>query len=322
MDMQDMSELIEDIDSRTRAAGTSAMELLLFSLGTPEVFGMNVFKVREITRTPAIARAPNLPHGVTGLVSLRGSIIPVVSLAKLLGTPEDGCSNSTMMVAEFSHHVQGVLLHAVQRIVRVPWDQVHAPNAMLADSKGYVSSLTTLPDGTLVSILDVEHALAGIYGEAEIPDLEPLRVPDASVFFADDSAIARRDMVRVLDKLGVRHQHAANGREAWDRLQAFAARAEADGEALVRRLSAIVLDAEMPEMDGYVLTRSLKADRRFAGIPILMHSSLSSEASRSMGAKAGVDAYIAKFDPRLLAETLRPMIVQAAKAAASPEIHP
>jgi two-component system chemotaxis response regulator CheV len=63
----------------------------------------------------------------------------------------------------------------------------------------------------------------------------------------------------------------------------------------------------MPEMDGYVLTRHIKSDPRFDGIPVVMHSSLSSEANRAMGKSVGVDAYVAKFDAEVLADTLRPL---------------
>src|SRR3954469_24353927 len=115
------SSMLESVDARTRLAGSNTMELLLFSLGTKEIFGINVFKVREITRTPAVTRAPNLPHAVEGVVSLRGSIIPVIALAKLIGVGE--CSNQTMMVTEFSRHVQGFLMNGVDRIVRVEWNK-------------------------------------------------------------------------------------------------------------------------------------------------------------------------------------------------------
>jgi two-component system, chemotaxis family, chemotaxis protein CheV len=315
------SSVLDSVDARTRLAGSNTMEVLLFSLGTTETFGINVFKVREITRTPAITRAPNLPHGVEGVVSLRGSIIPVIALAKVIGIEAAACSNETMMVTEFSRHVQGFLLSGVDRIARVEWDRVRAPDPMLVDGSGYITAITEV-DGKLVSVLDVEHVLARIYGESEVPQLEPLAQREASVFFADDSSVARKEIVRVLDMLDVRHQHATNGREAWERLQAMAARAQAEGEPLSRKVQLILTDAEMPEMDGYVLTRSIKSDVRFKGIPVVMHSSLSSEANRSMGKSVGVDAYFAKFDPRILADTLRPLIGHPAAPAApqSPEL--
>jgi len=72
----------------------------------------------------------------------------------------------------------------------------------------------------------------------------------------------------------------------------------------------ILADAEMPEMDGYVLTKNIKSDPRFDGIPVVMHSSLSSDANRAMGRAVGVDAYVAKFDAEALADTVRPLLMK------------
>lgn len=314
------SALLDAVDARTRLAGSNTMELLLFTLGTPEVFGINVFKVREITRTPGVTRVPNLPRGVAGVVSLRGSVIPVVSLAELIGIGETTCSNETMMVTEFSRHVQGFLLHEVGRIARVAWDHVWAPDTALSGDPGYIASITELSDGRLVSVLDVEQVVATVYGETEVPELDPLGHGNATVFFADDSTVARKQIVTVLDRLGLAHEHAVNGKEAWARLMSIAARAEADGVALSSRVNLILTDAEMPEMDGYVLARSIKADARFRGIPVVMHSSLSSDANRAFANGVGVDAYVSKFDPKMLAETLRRLLAQQAAAAATQEV--
>ena len=138
---------------------------------------------------------------------------------------------------------------------------------------------------------------------------EPARVDaDTSVFFCDDSIVARRKITEVLEKLGVRHKHATNGAEAWTRLQAIAAHAHQTGRKMREEIRLILVDAEMPEMDGYVLTKNIKNDPRFEGVPIVMHSSLSSEANRAMGKSVGVDAYVAKFDAEALADTLRPLL--------------
>jgi two-component system chemotaxis response regulator CheV len=142
-----------------------------------------------------------------------------------------------------------------------------------------------------------------------IVDITPAKVdPDTNVFFVDDSVVARRKIAEVLDKLGVRHKHATNGQEAWTRLQGIAGHAAQMGHNIREDIRLILVDAEMPEMDGYVLTKNIKADPRFDGVPIVMHSSLSSEANRAMGKSVGVDAYVAKFDAEALADTLRPLI--------------
>ncbi|NMG43718.1 response regulator [Aromatoleum toluvorans] len=304
--------LLNVVDGRTSLAGSNRMEILLFSLGTTETFGINVFKVREVSVAPFITRAPNMPAGVEGLISLRGNVIPVLSLAKILGLARPGEPlGASMMVTEYSKRTLGFLVSGVDRIIRVEWDKVRAPDNVSSSVHNYITAITELPDGKLVSIVDVETVLATTFGDAVVGNITP--IPDGQnydVFYVDDSGVARRKIAEVLDKLGVKHKHAINGLEAWTRLQGMAGHAQQTGRPLSDELDLILVDAEMPEMDGYVLTRNIKADSRFDGIPVVMHSSLSSEANRAMGKRVGVDAYVAKFDADALADTLRPLLTR------------
>ncbi len=306
MNPTDKAELLDTVDARTKLAGSNKMELLLFSLGTNETFGINVFKVREVSPTPPITLTPNMPYGVEGVISLRGSIIPVITLSKFIkleNAPEG--IGETMIVTEFSRHTQGFLVKDVDRIIRVDWDRVKPPENMLAGQDGMITAITELDDGRLVSILDVERILVEVLGEKALPTLPRVETGhDITVFFADDSVVARKEIVSVLDKLGMKYIQANDGLEAWERLKAMAKRSVDERQQVREHLNLILVDAEMPEMDGYVLTRNIKADSRFAGIPVVMHSSLSSEANRTMGQRVGVDAYVAKFDPAVLADTL------------------
>jgi len=310
MDLVEKKNLLDGVDARTRLAGSNKMEILLFSLGTRETFGINVFKVREVGRTPHITRTPNMPRGVEGLVSLRGNVIPVLSLISFLEHHDEPIERGkTMMVAEYSKRTLGFLVHEVDRIIRVDWEKVRAPESVVSSNHGLITAITELENGTLVSMLDVEQILSNAFGEAIIVDISPAQVSEeVGVFFVDDSVVARRKITEVLDKLGVKHKHATNGLEAWGRLQGLAAHAQQTGAALRDDVRLILVDAEMPEMDGYVLTKHIKSDARFTGIPVVMHSSLSSEANRAMGQAVGVDAYVAKFDAEVLADTLRPVL--------------
>ena len=307
--------VLESVDARTKLAGSNRMEILLFSLGTQEIFGINVFKVREVSRTPFITKAPNMPVGVEGLISLRGNVIPVLALARVMGISEPGDPlGESMMVTEYSKRTLGFLVHEVDRIIRVEWDKVRAPDNVTSGSHHFITAITELGDGKLVSILDVETILASTFGEAVVGQIHPLEgCSDVNVFFVDDSAVARKKIAETLDKLGVRHKHALNGLEAWTRLEGMATHAQQRGMSLRDEVGLILVDAEMPEMDGYVLTRNIKADARFEGIPVVMHSSLSSEANRAMGKSVGVDAYVAKFDADVLAETLRPLLMRTCR---------
>jgi two-component system chemotaxis response regulator CheV len=304
--LESPQELLDTIDARTKLAGSNKMELLLFSLGSREIFGINVFKVREVSPTPPITLTPNMPYGVEGVISLRGSIIPVISLIKFIkGEQVSSELGGTMIVTEFSRHTQGFLVDDVDRIIRVDWDKVKPPETMLAGQEGMITAITELDDGRLVSILDVERILSEVLGEKIMPTLPKVDSrQNLTVFFADDSSVARKEIVMVLDKLGIKYIQANDGLEAWTKLQGLATRAASEGMPVRNQIQLILVDAEMPEMDGYVLTRNIKADNRLSGIPVVMHSSLSSAANRTMGQRVGVDAYVAKFDPTVLADTL------------------
>ena len=120
-----MSELLKTIDARTKLAGTNKLEILMFSLGTDsrtgrrETYGINVFKVREVMRTPEGTRAPEMPSSVEGMVSLRGNLVPVVDLAKYAGIPVEA-GPQIMIVTEYNGHTQGFLVEAVDTILTDP----------------------------------------------------------------------------------------------------------------------------------------------------------------------------------------------------------
>jgi two-component system chemotaxis response regulator CheV len=304
------SSLFDSVDARTNLAGSNKMEILLFSLGTQEKFGINVFKVKEVCHAMKVTKTPNMPAGVDGIVSLRGHIIPVLDLASFMNLKNRAAQDKhTMMVTEYSRHILGFLVHSVDRIVRVDWDKVRAAENMMTGNQHLITAITELPDGNLVSILDVEQVLATAFGEDVVGNIDKVeRGHELCVFFVDDSSVARKKIAELLEKMGVKHMQATNGREALERLKGMADNAMNSGTNLRDQIQVILVDAEMPEMDGYVLTQNIKADHRFDGIPVVMHSSLSSQANRAMGNRVGVDHYVAKFDAAMLSETLRPLL--------------
>jgi len=311
-----MSKLMQSIDERTKLAGTNKMEILLFSLGKEvgvdheEVFGINVFKVREVMHKPKITKAPDMPKAIEGMVSLRGVTIPVINLATYCGVVVDSDTPpSIMIITEYNKNVQGFLVQSVDNIERLAWDDVKAPPPMMDSQRGgLVTAVTEIENKGLVMIMDVEKILADT---AEFDKDESLfqgmpKINDSSVtiLFADDSGVARKQVAETIKKLGVTGVSTINGKEAWKKLNVIAEQAEAEGKPISDYLSLVLTDVEMPEMDGYVLTQNIKSDPRFEGIPVVMHSSLSSETNMSMGEKVGADAYVAKFQPLELANTI------------------
>jgi two-component system chemotaxis response regulator CheV len=319
-----MSELLRNIDERTKLAGTNKLEILMFTLGVDnrsarrEIFGINVFKVREVMRIPPITRAPEMPSAVEGMVSLRGVLVPVIDLAKYAGVQTD-IKPEIMIVTEYNGHTQGFLVDAVDTILRLDWSSMKVPPDMLNNQMGgLVTAVTELADGSLVMMMDVEKVLAEtghMNDDIALKSVKPLGVSGRTVFFADDSSVARKQITSTLDAMGVSHISAINGRQAWEELRKIANYAESSGTPVKEMLQVILTDVEMPEMDGYMLTRKIKEDKRFAGIPVLMHSSLSSTSNQQLGKAVGVDEYVPKFEPQRLAQTLERLLTNKAAPA-------
>lgn len=319
-----MSELLKNIDGRTKLAGTNKLEILLFTLGTDnntgrrETYGINVFKVREVMRVPEITRAPEMPHAVEGMVSLRGQLVPVVDLVRYANVQTDK-RPEVMIVTEYNGRTQGFLVEAVDTILRLDWSSIRVPPEMFSSHMGgLVTAVTELPDGRLVMLMDVEKILAETTqtDDEHIFAAVPAAKPGHTIFFCDDSPIARKQIERTLQAMGVSYHFATNGRAAWEDLRKLADQADAQHKPLTQLIQLILTDVEMPEMDGYILTKNIKSDPRFHGIPVIMHSSLSGMSNQQLGRSVGVDEYVSKFEPQRLAETLTRILETSEQIAA------
>ncbi len=319
-----MSTLIKEVDARTGLAGTNQMELLLFHVGTDEILGINVFKVREVMKVPPLTRMPEADPRIAGLANIRGTMVPVIDLKRTIGMDrdprgeEDGAriavggtreAGGNLIVAEYNMSLQAFRVGGVDRILRLSWSQIKAPPALLRDTaKGMVTAVAMLGDGRMVLILDVENILAEICPKLDAEVYAGLeanpRLKAKRVLFADDSAVARTQIRKTLERLGVDYLQAATGRQAWDLLAALAEKAAAEGKSVRDEVHLILSDIEMPEMDGFSLTRQIRSDPRFAGIPILLHSSLTGTCNVDKGKAVGATDYVTKFDPKCLGETV------------------
>lgn len=316
-----MSSVLQEVDERSNLAGTNKFELLLFRLGEEatsgkrELFGINVFKVREALVMPQITVMPGAPRHVLGVANIRGQIIPVIDLPGVVGCkPKSGLN--ILVVTEYERSVQGFAVEEVEEIVRLEWSKVLSAEANAVG--GMVTSIARLESEEttrLALVLDVEKVLRDVLPSRvhEVRDTHSLGPrlslpPGAVILTADDSFVARNQIEKALQGLGTPFISTKTGKEAWDRLQSLAAEAQAEGRAVEDKVPLVLTDLEMPEMDGFTLTRKIKEDPRLRHIPVVIHSSLSGSANEDHARSVGADAYVAKFVADELAQTIRKVL--------------
>lgn len=291
-----MPGVIEGVDQRTALVGRNRLELLLFRLSDSQLYGINVFKVREVLKCPPLTRMPQSHPAVCGIVHIRDTTLTVLDLALGIGAPPTPREGALMVVTEFNRQVQGFLVSEVDRIVNMNWEAIMPP-PRVGTGTAYVTAVTTV-DGELVEIIDVEQVLSEITGthvhvSEAVMDASYGGLPRARVLVVDDSAVARKQITRTLDQIGMDYEVACNGHEALQRLQQLS---ETLDGPVCGHFGAVICDVEMPEMDGYTLCKAIKADPALKGLWVCLHSSLSGEFNRSMVNKVGADRFIAKFD--------------------------
>lgn len=296
-----MSGVLEGVNQRTRLVGENRLELLLFNLGGRQLFGINVFKVREVIPCPPITRHPNASPLVRGMSNIRGKTIPIIDLGRALGrAPLEDPRSAFVIVTEFNRMVQGFLVRSVDRIVNINWNEVLPPPKGM-DKNGYMTAVTKV-DGVLVQIVDVEKVLAEIIGlkeqvSGEVAGSAPAGAGGVHrVLLADDSQVARKQVVRALNQVGVECLLARDGREALERLKAWAEEGSLD-----RQIDMVISDIEMPEMDGYTLTTEIRKDPALRHLYVLLHSSLSGVFNDAAVKKVGADDWLSKFNADELA---------------------
>lgn len=274
------------------------MELLLFRLNGPQLYGINVFKVREVLQCPNLTLLPKSNPIVRGIASVRGRTIPVIDLSLAIGRDEhESLHDGFVIIAEYNMMEQGFLVGAVERIINLNWEEIHPPPK--GTGRDHYLTAVTRFDDQLIEVIDVEKILAEVSPAPEEVSgdalTEQLRISalNKKILIVDDSSVARKQVLRCLQALGVAVIALNDGRSAYEYLKGMLS----EGRDPATELLMLISDIEMPEMDGYTLTAEIRNDARLKDLYILLHSSLSGVFNEVMVKKVGANDFLAKFRP-------------------------
>lgn len=309
-----MASVMDSVNQRTQLAGHNRLELLTFRLKGRQRYGINVFKIQEVVQCPPLTQIPHSEPVVRGVATMRGKTLPVIDLNMAVGgTPMENPSDCFMIVTEYNRSVQAFLVGGVERIVNLNWGDI-LPPPKGSGRESYLTAVTQL-DNDLVEIIDVEKVLSEVTATStEVSESITKDIADQvrlqHVLVVDDSSVARNQVRRTMEQIGVGCTLANNGKEALKVLHDWA---DSNDEKL-EHLAMVLSDIEMPEMDGYTLTTELRKDPRFSKLFILLHTSLSGTFNNAMVERVGADQFVPKFKPDELAEAVVSRIQEFAKS--------
>jgi two-component system chemotaxis response regulator CheV len=312
-------------------AGTNELEIVEFYLEEPGpegaapyrgYYGVNVAKVLEIIRLPRITEMPQVSHpSVLGAFNLRDQIIPLVDLGVWLKKTRHDAEPPKVIVCEFNNVTTAFLVSGVNRIHRISWEEVEAPNKYMSSlASNSITGVVRL-EGRIIFLLDLEKIVAELNPQLGMRFEENVTWEADTQYralIADDSTLIREMIGDLLHRANFLVEKTNHGGECWERLQQIKKIAETEGRPVTDYVQVVISDIEMPNMDGHNLTKRIKDDPMLRELPVILFSSIITDKLRHKGEAVGADDQISKPEithvARRAVDLIKSRIAAAAEA--------
>ena len=314
-----MSTTLEQVEKTAQLSKNNQMSLMIFQVQFPKenyqpsYYGMNVFKVREVLEARAyeVSEMPDANSLIEGMIELRGVYLPVINLPKWMGfeMTEEEREKSIIIVSDFSHNFVGLRVSYIHGVEEKNWSDVHpAGNYNVDVNTNQIVNHTYLQNSdTLCFILDIEKLLIEAMPSmaekifASAKDVNKVdhnfmnEVYEKTVLFAEDSKSIQKYMAMVFDQLGLKYKGFDNGRLLLDYI---------DKKETLDDISMVFTDLEMPVASGHTVIRELRQNPRTKSMPLIVHTSMTSDNNSREVLAMGANYFIGKVDTDLIVETI------------------
>jgi len=297
-----MASSLDEALQRINLSQSNQMEMLTFRLTDNQLYGINVFKIIEIIECPKrIDRMPNSNPAVKGALDFRGNALAVIDLSEAVGLPAKDYMDELayIIICEYNRALTAFIVHAPDTLLTRSWADIHKPEGVNARS---LVAIAYDDSGEAIMLLDIESILSNVVGIDS--DLSSAAMADAAgkgsgrhVLVVDDSRTAIMLLQSVLDKMGFTNTAVMSADKALEYL-----------EKNYARVDLVISDIEMPGMDGFTFTRTLREHSNYKDLKVILHSSMSNPSNQQKAEQSGADRFVAKFDPDSLSEEIFSLI--------------
>lgn len=293
-----MATSLDEALQRSSLSQSNQMEMLTFRLTDNQLYGINVFKIIEIIECPhRIDRMPNAHPAVKGALDFRGNALAVIDLSEAVGLPTKEFRDELayIIICEYNRSLTAFVVHAPDTLLTRSWTDIHKPEGVNALS---LVAIAYADSGEAIMLLDIESILSSVVGiERDLSSVAMTEVEGKGsgrhVLVVDDSRTAIMLLQSVLDKMGFTNTAVMSADKALE----YLAKEHS-------RVDLVISDIEMPGMDGFTFTRTLREHGDYKNLKVILHSSMSNPSNRLKAEQAGADKFVAKFDPDSLSEEI------------------
>lgn len=289
-----MSGISDSVEQLTQAHLRNVQQLAVFYTGHGDMYAINIAKIKAfiITEEIDITDTPTDTDVIEGIATIRGEPITLINLDRWLGYKSLPVNEYKLIIfCEFNHKQVGFLVKDMVNIVeKTTAELINSENQ---NSKvTYTTYVEIDKKDHLCTVFNAEQLLSDIgWTDINASDLDRYITSPVNnekiILVAEDSAVAREVMIQFLNKAKANYVMSVNGGELLDRLE------ELDDPS---KVGMVITDIEMPGTDGYQVAKYIKETAKYSHIPVVVNSSMTTDAVKDKMNRIGIDGFVGKTD--------------------------
>ncbi|MDX4069332.1 chemotaxis protein CheV [Aliarcobacter skirrowii] len=281
------------VEQMTQGHLRNVQQLAVFYTGHNNIYAINIAKVKAfiITEEVAINDTPKDTNIIAGIATIRGEPVTLVNLDAWLGLkPLEIKDYKLIIFCEFNHKKIGFLVKDMLDIVEKTTQELRHTEE--TNSKiTYTTYVKVNNKDELCTVFNAEQLLRDINwtddGGRDIKKYVEGKIQSSKkILAAEDSAVAREVLHKFFSQIEVDYEIYSNGGELLDRIENL--------DPL--KIGLIVTDIEMPGTDGYQVASFIKNNQKYEHIPVVVNSSMTTDAVRGKMERIGIDGFVGKTD--------------------------
>ncbi|MDX4060094.1 chemotaxis protein CheW [Aliarcobacter skirrowii] len=281
------------VEQMTQGHLRNVQQLAVFYTGHNNIYAINIAKVKAfiITEEVAINDTPKDTNIIAGIATIRGEPVTLVNLDAWLGLkPLEIKDYKLIIFCEFNHKKIGFLVKDMLDIVEKTTQELRHTEE--TNSKiTYTTYVKVNNKDELCTVFNAEQLLRDINwtddGGRDIKKYVEGKIQSSKkILAAEDSAVAREVLHKFFSQIEVDYEIYSNGGELLDRIE----------DLDPSKIGLIVTDIEMPGTDGYQVASFIKNNQKYEHIPVVINSSMTTDAVRGKMERIGIDGFVGKTD--------------------------
>ncbi len=288
-----MSEISDSVEQLTQAHLRNVQQLAVFYTGHGDIYAINIAKIKAfiITEEITITDTPRETNIIEGIGTIRGEPVTLINLDVWLGYESLPISEYKLIIfCEFNHKQVGFLVKNMLNIIeKTTAELINSENQ---NSKiTYTTYIEVAGKDQLCTVFNAEQLLSDIgWTDINATDLtryvtKPVK-RDKVILVAEDSAVAREVMTQFLKKAKANYLIAVDGGDLLERIEEYDP----------NEIGLIITDIEMPGTDGYQVAKFIKESPIYNHIPVVVNSSMTTDAVKDKMNRIGIDGFVGKTD--------------------------